>query len=133
MNKGKKVVNFLRTVFSILATITGIVTFFLMATLDDSISGWFKFELILLALFGLSVLVGAIADDPNRLLRHLFAIMFCTLAFAYRRLHIDSEPTQYCNYIRRKCDGYPKAYLFALDRYDTKIYKDFDEYDYEEC
>ena len=133
MSKGKAVVKFLRVLFAGLATLTGIVSFFLMVSVNDTYEHWWKLELGLLGVFILSMIVCAIAEDPNRLLRHLFAITFCVLAFAYRRLRIQNDDTYYCNKIRRKLDRYPQAYIFALDKYDEKLYKDFDEYDYEEC
>lgn len=134
MSRGQKVVNFVRTVMSISSAIIGIVSFFLMVCVNDNYEGWFKLELLLLGIFALSVVVGAVADDPNRLLRHLFAITFCIFAFAYRRLHINCEATYCCNKMRRKLDGYPRLYVYALEKYDDKLYKDFDSYDeYEEC
>ena len=132
MSKGKAIVKFLRRVFAKLSTFTGIVSFLLMASANAEYEHWWKLELVLLGIFILSMIVCAIAEDPNRLLRHLFAITFCVLAFAYRRLRIQNDVTYYCNKIRRKLDGYLQTYIFALDKYDEKLYKDFDEYDYEE-
>lgn len=120
MSKGKAVVKLVRTLFVGLATLTGIVSFFLMISVSDTYEHWWKLELGLLGVFILSMIVCAIAEDPNRLLRHLFAITFCVLGFAYRRLRIQNDVTYYCNKIRRKLDGYPKAYRFALSRYDEK-------------
>lgn len=118
----------IRFVLNTIATIVGIVSFIGMISVDDNASMWFSLEAICLTLFILSFVINAIACDPNLLIRHLFAILMCNLAFAYRRLHIRNEVTHECNRLRRKLDGYPQLYLKALEIYDDKLYKDFDSY-----
>lgn len=121
---GKKI----RFAVNIVATIVGIISFIGMISVDDNASSWFSLEAICLTLFILSFVINSIACDPNLLIRHLFAILMCNLAFAYRRLHIRNEVTYECNRLRRKLDGYPQLYLKALEIYDDKLYKDFDSY-----
>lgn len=121
---GKKI----RFVLNIIATIVGIISFISMMSINDSDGTWLSFEAIWLTLFILSFVINSIAFDPNLLIRHMFAILVCNLAFAYRRLHIRNEVTYECNRLRRKLDGYPQLYLKTLEIYDDKLYKDFDSY-----
>ena len=130
MSKGKAFVEFIRIFISIIATVVGIISFFLMIIINDTYESWLKSELMLLGVFVLSMIICAIAEDPNRLFRHVFAITFCILAFAYRRLKIQNEFTYHCNKVRRDVDGYPKAYRFALSRYDEKECEDSNHYEY---
>ena len=129
MSKGKIVVEVIRIFIGTISAAVGIISFCLMI-INNTYEGWLKRELMLLGVFVLSMIICAIAEDPNRLLRHIFAITFCILAFAYRRLKIQNEFTYYCNNIRRYFGGYPKAYRFALSRYDEKECEDSNHYEY---
>lgn len=127
MNKiTSTIVNISRLIVGGLATLGSIVTFALMVITNDTYANWLQIELMLLCGFILSMILAAVADDPNRLLRHLFAITVCVLAFSYRRLKIKHSCTAYCNTLRRKLDGYPRTYRYSLANYDNNLHIDFD-------
>lgn len=116
-----------RKSISIVCGILSIISFLVIASESSNISTMIPTKLIALIVFALSILVAGVCDDPNIILRHIFAIWFCINALRGKSSEMKREDK-----VISKCYNtllnertYHRTYRYALRLYDDKLYEEF--------